>query len=57
MFYADQKAVPLPLIIALKKGHYKLAEYLIENGANLDIVCKKYNKTPRDFMPENFEIN
>lgn len=45
---------PLPLIIALEKGHYELAKYFIENGADLDIVCKKKNKTPREYLPENF---
>jgi hypothetical protein len=50
MIYAGQKVVPLPLIIALKKGHEALAEYLIANGADLDIVCQKYNQTPRDFL-------
>ena len=52
MFYADQKVVPLPLIIALEKGHYELAEYLIENGADLDIVCKCRNKNPREYLPK-----
>ena len=56
MFYADQKVVPLPLVIALEKGHYDLAEYLIRIGADLDAVCKKCNKTPRELIPDDFEI-
>ena len=56
MFYADQKVAPLPLVIALRKGHYDLAEYLISIGADLDVVCKKCNKTPRELIPEEFEI-
>lgn len=54
MFYANQKAVPLPLIIALEKGHYELAKYLIDNGADLNIVCKCRNKTPKEYLPKDF---
>lgn len=54
--YGATYVLPLPLIIALEKGHYKLAKYLIENGADLDVVCKNKNKTPREFMPEDFEL-
>ena len=45
---------PLPLIIALEKGHKELAKYFIENGADLDVVCKRKNKTPREFIPKDF---
>ena len=45
---------PLPLIVALEKGHYEIAKYFIENGADLDIVCKKKNKTPREYLKKDF---
>ena len=48
--------IKLPLITAFEKGHLEIAKYLISKGASLDVVCKRTHKTPRDFMPKNFEI-
>ena len=48
--------IPLPLITAFQKGYYDIARFLIEKGADLDAVCRKNNKTPRDFMPKDFLI-
>ena len=46
--------LPLPLIIALEKQHWDVAKYLIELGADLDLVCKRRGKTPREFLPPDF---
>ena len=54
--YGATYVLPLPLIVAFEEGHYDLAKYFIENGADLDVVCKKKNKTPRDFMPSDFKF-
>ena len=53
VFYGNH-FFPLPLIIALKKKHYELAKYFIDNGADLNVVCKCRNKTPREYLPNNF---
>ena len=44
----------LPLITALSKGYYDIAEYLIAKGADPDAFCRHWQKTPRDFMPLDF---
>lgn len=46
---------PLPLVIALKRGHYALARFLIACGADLDAKCRKCGKTPREFLPRDFD--
>ena len=48
------RLIRLPLIIAFCEGHLETAQYLWRNGASLDIVCEKCQKTPREFMPEGF---
>ena len=47
---------PLPLVVAFRSGHPDIARFLINNGAGVDTFCKVYQKTPREFMPENFEL-
>ena len=44
----------LPLVIAFYNGRLETAQYLWRNGADLDVVCEKCQKTPREFMPEGF---
>ena len=46
---------PLPLITTFIKGYYDMAKYLIVNGASLDVICKKHQKTPRDFLPKDLK--
>ena len=46
--------IPLPLVTAFQRGYYDIARFLIEKGADPDAFCRKNQKTPRDFMPENF---
>lgn len=46
--------IPLPLVTAFQNGYDDIARFLIEKGADLDAFCKKNQKTPRDFMPDNF---
>ena len=46
--------IPLPLVTAFQKGYYDIAKFLIEKGADLDAVCRKNQKSPRDFMPKDF---
>lgn len=48
--------IPLPLVTAFQRGYYDIARFLIEKGADLDAVCRKNNKTPRDFMPKDFLV-
>lgn len=45
----------LPLVTALKRGHYALARVLIDCGADLDAKCRKCGKTPREFLPRDFD--
>lgn len=48
------RSAKLPLIIAFYEGRLETAKYLYSNGASLDVVCQKCEKTPREFMPEGF---
>ena len=48
------RSAKLPLIIAFYDGRLETAKYLYRNGADLDAVCQKCQKTPREFMPEGF---
>ena len=52
--YINGIVFPLPLIAALDEGQLEIAKYLVELGANPDVVCKKLNKTPREFSPNAF---
>ena len=52
--YLNPRIIRLPLIIAFYEGRLETAAYLWKNGADLDIVCQKCQKTPREFMPEGF---
>ena len=47
---------PLPLAVAFKSGNLDIARFLINNGANLDTFCKVNQTTPRDLMPDGFEL-
>ena len=49
-----RRLLQLPLIIAFYDGRLETAKYLYRNGADLDVVCQKCQKTPREFMPEDF---
>ena len=49
-----RRLLQLPLIIAFYDGRLETAKYLYRNGADLDAVCQKCQKTPREFMPEGF---
>lgn len=46
--------LPLPLIVAFQHNRLDVAKFLIENGADLDTICKKYGKSPRELMPKDF---
>lgn len=46
--------IALPLVTAFQRGYYDIARFLIEKGADLDAVCEKNHKSPRDFMPSGF---
>ena len=48
--------LPLPLMAALKSGHAEIAKLLIEKGADLDTVCRKYDQTPRECLPKDFFV-
>ena len=48
--------IPLPLVTAFQRGYYDIARFLIDKGADLDAVCQKSQKSPRDFMPHDFLI-
>jgi hypothetical protein len=48
------RLIQLPLIIAFYEGRLETARYLYRNGADLNAVCQKCQKTPREFMPEGF---
>ena len=48
--------LPLPLIIALEKQHWDIARYFIEQGADLDLVCKRRGKTARELLPPDFKM-
>ena len=48
--------IPLPLVTAFQRGYYDIARFLIDKGADLDAVCQKSQKSPRDFMPNDFLV-
>ena len=54
--FMNKHIFTLPLIHAFEEKHWDVARYLINAGADLDVVCQKRNKTPREFMPEDFEL-
>ena len=54
--YGATYILPLPLIVAFKNGHWEVAKYLLKHQASLDVICEKHNKSPREFMPDNFKF-
>ena len=48
--------IPLPLVTAFQRGYYGIARFLIDKGADLDVICRKNQKSPRDFMPSDFLV-
>ena len=48
------KLYPLPLMIAIKKNRKNIAKFLIENGANIEAYCNKYESFVKNCVPENF---
>ena len=47
--------LPLPLVTALKRGHYGVARFLIACGAELDVRCRKCGRTPRELLGADFD--
>lgn len=54
--FTGTSVLPLPLIVAFQKRHFEIAKYFIQKGADINLICKRHNKTPKDFMPEGFKL-
>lgn len=54
--FMNKHIFTLPLIHAFEEKHWDVARYLINAGADLDVVCQKRKKTPREFMPKDFKL-